>query len=71
MYGYIAENKFPRLSPLSHKTRSTVCLDKFSYFPLNEQLDFEFGKPGDVDLAKRCADKKVIIVGLPGAFTPT
>lgn len=35
------------------------------------KLDLEFGVGGDVDLAKRCAGKKVIIVGLPGAFTPT
>ena len=35
------------------------------------KLDLEFGKAGDFDLAARCADKKVILVGLPGAFTPT
>jgi peroxiredoxin len=34
-------------------------------------LDLEFGVGDDVDLAKRCAGKKVIMVGLPGAFTPT
>jgi peroxiredoxin len=30
-----------------------------------------FGPPTDVDMAARVADKKVILVGLPGAFTPT
>jgi len=30
-----------------------------------------FGPPTDVDIAARVADKKVILVGLPGAFTPT
>jgi len=34
-------------------------------------LDLGFGNPGNVKLASRCADKKVILVGLPGAFTPT
>ena len=27
--------------------------------------------PVKVDLAKRCAGKKVVLVGLPAAFTPT
>ena len=35
------------------------------------KLDLEFSKAGDFDLAARCADKKVILVGLPGTFTPT
>ena len=33
-------------------------------------LDFGF-PPTKVDLASRVAGKNVIIVGLPGAFTPT
>ncbi|CAE8626318.1 unnamed protein product [Polarella glacialis] len=33
-------------------------------------LDFGF-PPEAVSMAKRCAGKKVIVVGLPGAFTPT
>ena len=35
-----------------------------------ETLDFGF-PPEKIDLAARVANKKVIIVGLPGAFTPT
>ena len=34
-------------------------------------IDLGFGNPGNVKLSERCADKKVILVGLPGAFTPT
>jgi len=32
-------------------------------------VDFGF-PPAKVDMAERCAGKKTIIVGLPGAFTP-
>ena len=35
-------------------------------------LDLDFGfPPAKVNLAERAAGKKVIVVGLPGAFTPT
>lgn len=34
------------------------------------ELDFGF-PPSKVDLAARTAGKKVVLVGLPGAFTPT
>jgi peroxiredoxin len=33
-------------------------------------LDFGF-PPQKINLAERVANKKVILVGLPGAFTPT
>ena len=33
-------------------------------------LDLGF-PPAKIDLAARVANKKVILVGLPGAFTPT
>ena len=35
------------------------------------ELDFGFGPPSKINLAERVAGKKVILVGLPGAFTPT
>ena len=35
-----------------------------------EELDLGF-PPEKVNLAQRVAGKKVILVGLPGAFTPT
>jgi len=37
----------------------------------NVSIDLGFGNPSNVNLPERCADKKVILVGLPGAFTPT
>jgi peroxiredoxin len=33
-------------------------------------LDLGF-PPAKIDIAERIADKKVVLVGLPGAFTPT
>ena len=38
--------------------------------PTGVELDFGF-PPEKIDLASRVAVKKVILVGLPGAFTPT
>jgi hypothetical protein len=38
------------------------------------ELHTQFGAPGPdsrINLADRCKGKKVILVGLPGAFTPT
>lgn len=37
----------------------------------NVSIDLGFGNPSNINLPERCADKKVILVGLPGAFTPT
>ena len=34
------------------------------------EIDYGF-PPTKIDLAERVANKKVILVGLPGAFTPT
>jgi 2-Cys peroxiredoxin 5 len=34
------------------------------------ELDYGF-PPAKVNLAERLAGKKVVLVGLPGAFTPT
>lgn len=38
------------------------------------ELHTQFGLPGDdtrIDLSEFCKGKKVVLVGLPGAFTPT
>jgi len=38
------------------------------------ELHTKFGPPGDdtrIDLSEFCKGKKVVLVGLPGAFTPT
>jgi peroxiredoxin len=38
------------------------------------ELHTSFGLPDDsnrINLAERCKGKKVIVLGLPGAFTPT
>jgi len=34
------------------------------------ELDHGFNDIGKVNLAERCAGRKVILLGLPGAFTP-
>jgi len=34
------------------------------------ELDHGFAEMVKVDLAERCAGRKVILLGLPGAFTP-
>lgn len=39
-------------------------------FPKKVELDYGF-PPEKIDIHNRIAGKKVIVVGLPGAFTPT
>ena len=39
-------------------------------FPLFTQDGLEFNPPVFLDVRKACAGKKVLIMGLPGAFTP-
>jgi len=34
-------------------------------------IDEGFNPIGKVDMAEACKGKKVVLVGLPGAFTPT
>lgn len=38
--------------------------------PSGVSLDFGF-PPEQIDLSQRVSGKKIILVGLPGAFTPT
>lgn len=42
-----------------------------SKIPSVEIFDAVFPGPSTVNVAEYCAGKNVIIVGLPGAFTPT
>ncbi|CCG82984.1 putative Allergen [Taphrina deformans PYCC 5710] len=41
-----------------------------SYVPESESLT-SCGRPGPLDTAKEWSDKTVVLVGVPGAFTPT
>lgn len=34
-------------------------------------IDHGFGNPGNINVPTYCAGKKIVLVGLPGAFTPT
>ena len=47
-----------------------ASIDVGAKVPAGITLDFGF-PPTKVDLEKRVAGKKVILMGLPGAFTPT
>ena len=38
--------------------------------PADITLDFGF-PPEKINLAERCAGKKIILLGLPGVYTPT
>lgn len=52
------------------RTTSGASLGVGDKIPGDVCLDFGF-PPEKVNLAKRVAGKKVILMGLPGAFTPT
>lgn len=63
----IMNRSLPQLRALRTRVRSQAAVgDKFPAV----SVDFGF-PPEKVDMTKRLAGKKVIVVGLPGAFTPT
>jgi len=51
------------------RSSAAVFVKAGDKFP-NVELDHGF-PPTKIDMAKRLAGKKTIVVGLPGAFTPT
>jgi hypothetical protein len=59
----IADRERANLRP--HRTLQAVG-DKIPSI----ELDHGFAEMVKVDLAERCAGRKVILLGLPGAFTP-
>ena len=60
----------PRLAALSLLLSATAAIKVGDSVPQFLKLDLGF-PPEKIELASRVAGKKVILVGLPGAFTPT
>ena len=63
---------------LARALRRTSVLGKSSraFAALGDQapdvgLDVSFPGPKEVNFAQRCKGRRVILLGLPGAFTPT
>ena len=45
--------------------------DKLPSVNLQQVVDGEFNPPSTINLAERAEGRAIILVGLPGAFTPT
>ena len=58
------------LAKLSSAPCRGMAIAAGSKFP-SVEVDLASWPPTAFNLAERIADKKVIVVGLPGAFTPT
>jgi len=56
--------------PLAQQHARSMAIAVGSKFPSVEVDDAKW-PPAPYNLADKIADKKVIVVGLPGAFTPT
>ena len=59
-----------RLAALALLLSATAAIKLGDSVPQFLKLDLGF-PPEKIELASRVAGKKVILVGLPGAFTPT
>ena len=59
-----------RSSARARPKRDTRCERDSTHTPSRTQDGLEFNPPVFLDVRKACAGKKVLIMGLPGAFTP-
>ena len=64
-----AKRSQQRASPGRNETRSAERASTHTTAP-RTQDGLEFNPPVFLDVRKACAGKKVLIMGLPGAFTP-
>ena len=64
------DSKCPRLGVDAAHTRNTPGAARPWRDSNHAQDGLEFNPPVFLDVRKACAGKKVLIMGLPGAFTP-
>jgi peroxiredoxin len=57
---------------MSKRAREETIQAAGAGFTIPDDIELDYGfPPKKINLAKFCESKKVLLVGLPGAFTPT